>query len=155
MEVELKEQLSKMETEARNIRRRIIRENLPGVPADYTDFYTYVMGQLSALSDELNRPRLKVEKTHDLIAICKEELNNLETHTQSVINHAVLTEMMAQKLYQYKEEYPDVAQTIAQSEKLFNEDYDYESSFIVVQNKLNSINPNMVQAVEQEYIASR
>ena len=153
VEVKLKEELSNMEQEARNIRRRIVRENLPGVPVDYTDFYTYVTGLLSSLSDELNRPRLKVEKTHDLIAICKEELKNLEERTQSVINNAVLTEMMAQKLYQYKEEYPDVAQTIAQSEKLFNEDYDYESSFTVVRNKLNSINPNMVQAVEQEYLA--
>lgn len=153
VEVKLKEELSNMEEEARNIRRRIVRENLPGVPVDYTDFYTYVTGLLSSLSDELNRPRLKVEKTHDLIAICKEELKNLEERTQSVINNAVLTEMMAQKLYQYKEEYPDVAQTIAQSEKLFNEDYDYESSFTVVRNKLNSINPNMVQAVEQEYLA--
>lgn len=151
-EVQLKEKLAEMEQEARNIRRRIIRENLPGVPNDYTEFYTYVMNQLSSLSDELNRPRLKVEKIHDLIAICEEELNNLKTQTQSVINHAVLTEMMAQKLYQYKEEHPDVSQTIAQSEKLFNEDYDYESSFTVVRNKLNSINPNMVQSVEQEYL---
>lgn len=108
--------------------------------------------QLSALSDELNRPRLKVEKIYELIAICDEELDNLKTQTQSVINHAVLTEMMAQKLYQYKDDHPDVTQTIAHSEKLFNEDYDYESSFTVVRNKLNAINPNLVQSVEQDYM---
>lgn len=151
-EVKLKEKLAEMEQEAKNIRRRLIRENLPGVPNDYTEFYTYVTNQLSALSDELNRPRLKVEKIYELIAICDEELDNLKTQTQSVINHAVLTEMMAQKLYQYKDDHPDVTQTIAHSEKLFNEDYDYESSFTVVRNKLNAINPNLVQSVEQDYM---
>lgn len=151
-EVKLKEKLTAMEQDAQAVRRKLIRENLPGVPTDYTEFYTYVTNLLSNLSEELNRPRLKVEKIYDLIQICEEELENLKVSTQSLINHAILTEMMAQKLYQYKDDHPDVAQAIAQSEKLFNEDYDYESSFTVVRNKLNSINPNMVQAVEQEYM---
>lgn len=151
-EVKLKEDLAKMEQEASNLRRRIVRENLPGIPSDYMEYYTYVTNQLSILSDELNRPRLKVEKIHDLMRICQEELENLRAKTQSVLNHAILTEMMAQKLFQYKDSHPDVAQTIAQSEKLFNEDNDYESSFTVVRNKLNAINPNMVQAVESEYM---
>lgn len=150
-EVQLKEKLGHMEQEARNIRRRMIRENLPGVPSDYTEFYTYVMNQLATLSDELNRPRLKVEKIYDLITVCEEELKHLQEKTQTVINSAVLTEMTAQKLYQYSNEHPDVSQALAQSEKLFNEDYDYESSYTVVRNKLNAIDPNMVQAIENDY----
>lgn len=150
-EVQLKEKLGHMEQEARNIRRRMIRENLPGVPSDYTEFYTYVMNQLATLSDELNRPRLKVEKIYDLITVCEEELKHLQEKTQTVINSAVLTEMTAQKLYQYSNEHPDVSQALAQSEKLFNEDYDYESSYTVVRNKLNAIDSNMVQAIENDY----
>ncbi len=150
-EVQLKDQLNKMERKAKGLWRRILRENLPGVPASYSEYYTYVMKLLANLSEELNRPRLKVEKIHDLIRICQEEVNKLDQETEKLLAHANLTELMAQKLYQYKDQEGDVDQAIAQSEKLFNEDYDYESSYMVVRNKLSQINPDLVQSIQDDY----
>ena len=44
---------------------------------------------------------------------------------------------------------------IAQGMKLFNEDYDYESSLRVIRNKLNHIDANVTKTVEDRYYANK
>lgn len=96
-----------------------------------------------------------MEKIYDIKAICDEELKNLEEKTEEVIDQANLTEALAQKLYQYRDNHPEVNQVIAQGMKLFNEDYDYESSLRVIRNKLNHIDANVTKTVEDRYYANK
>ena len=154
-EMDLKEELIQMEQAVHNCKRQLIRENLPGVPTEYDEFYHYVSNLVQTLGEELSRPKLKMEKIYDIKAICDEELKNLEEKTEEVIDQANLTEALAQKLYQYRDNHPEVNQVIAQGMKLFNEDYDYESSLRVIRNKLNHIDANVTKTVEGRYYANK
>lgn len=154
-EMDLKEELIQMEQAVHNCKRQLIRENLPGVPTEYDEFYHYVSNLVQTLGEELSRPKLKMEKIYDIKAICDEELKNLEEKTEEVIDQANLTEALAQKLYQYRDNHPEVNQVIAQGMKLFNEDYDYESSLRVIRNKLNHIDANVTKTVEDRYYANK
>ncbi len=154
-EMNLKEELIQMEQAVSHCKRRLVRENLPGVPTEYNEFYHYVSNLVQTLGEELSRPKLKMEKIYDIKAICDEELKNLEEKTEEVIDQANLTEALAQKLYQYRDNHPEVNQVIAQGMKLFNEDYDYESSLRVIRNKLNHIDANVTKTVEDRYYANK
>jgi len=148
---QLKDDLDQMEKTIQDLDKNIDRENLPGVPEEYYEYQQYVHNLLTSLSDELNRPKLKVEKIYDLHNICKEELKKLNERTQKVIDEALLTELIAQRLYRYRDEHPEINQTIKQSERFFNGEFDYESSLQIVRNKLDSIEPGAAEEIEQEY----
>jgi len=148
---QLNEDLDQMEKTIQDLDKKIDRENLPGVPEDYYEYQQYVRNLLTSLSDELNRPKLKVEKIYDLHSICKEELKKLDQRTQKVIDEALLTELIAQRLYRHREEHPEVNQTVEQSERFFNDEFDYESSLQIVRNKLDSIEPGAAEEIVQEY----
>lgn len=154
-EAELKDNVSAMEHRVREIKRTLNQQNLPGLPNEYQEYYTYVSNMLTSLSEELARPKLKVEKIHELHEISKEEVDSLEKETQKLIDDVILTEIFAQRLYRYRDEYPEVAASIQQSENLFNDHSDYDSSVTVVRNKLYEIDSAVAEKLETDYLNDR
>jgi len=154
-EAELKDNVSAMEHRVREIKRTLNQQNLPGLPNEYQEYYTYVSNMLTSLSEELARPKLKVEKIHELHEISKEEVDSLEKETQKLIDDVILTEIFAQRLYRYRDEYPEVAESIQQSENLFNDHSDYDSSVTVVRNKLYEIDSAVAEKLETDYLNDR
>jgi len=154
-EAELKDNVSAMEHRVREIKRTLNQQNLPGLPNEYQEYYTYVSNMLASLSEELARPKLKVEKIHELHEISKEEVDSLEKETQKLIDDVILTEIFAQRLYRYRDEYPEVAASIQQSENLFNDHFDYDSSVTVVRNKLYEIDSAVAEKLETDYLNDR
>lgn len=154
-EVELKEELSHFEKRLDDFQAQVGRERLPGVPQEYLDYFDHVDYHVNQFADELNRPKLKIEKIYELREICIEDIEMLSEMTKKLIDHALLTEIFAQKLYKYREEYPDVMEAINQSEIFFTENFDYESSMRVLKNKFDTIEPGVSKEIIDNFQANR
>ena len=150
-EKEIKNDLEDMELSLREMKRYIQAKNLPGLPDDYLDLFFYTTDQLENLSTELARHKLDLEKVIKLYAICDEDVEHLADKTEEIVDNALLTELTSQRLYRYKEDYPEVIETIKYSESLFLDDYDYETSLKMVREKLEFIEPGAFESVRTLY----
>lgn len=150
-EKEIKNDLEDMELSLREMKRYIQAKNLPGLPDDYLDLFFYTTDQLENLSTELARHKLDLEKVIKLYAICDEDVEHSADKTEEIVDNALLTELTSQRLYRYKEDYPEVIETIKYSESLFLDDYDYETSLKMVREKLEFIEPGAFESVRTLY----
>ncbi|GEK91550.1 septation ring formation regulator EzrA [Alkalibacterium kapii] len=150
-EKEIKEDVEEMEYALREMKKYIEAQHLPGLPDDYLDLFFYTTDQLEKLSTELAKHKLDLTKVLELHSMCDEDVEQLADKTEEIVDNALLTELTSQRLYRYKEEHPEVIETIKYSESLFLDDYDYETALKMVREKLESIEPGAFDSVKDLY----
>lgn len=150
-ELEMKNDVDEMEQAMREMKRYIESKHLPGLPQDYLDFFFYASDRLEKLEKELARPKLNMEEVGELHSMCEEDVEKLGEATDRLVDNALLTEVVSQRLHRYKSEHQGVEETINYSRSIFTEDYDYETALKMVKEKLEKIEPGAFAELEKEY----
>jgi septation ring formation regulator len=150
-ELQIKNDIEEMEMALREMKRYIESKHLPGLPKAFLDLFFYTTDHLESLSRELARPRLNLKDVLSLHKMCEDDIESLADQTDAIVDEALLTELTSQRLYRYKDEHPEVIETIKYSESLFLDEYDYHTALKMVKEKLESIEPGAYQTLSEEY----
>ncbi|MEC6747597.1 septation ring formation regulator EzrA [Marinilactibacillus sp. XAAS-LB27] len=154
-ELEIIEDLEEMELAMREMKRYVESKNLPGLPQEYLEFFFYTTDHVQQLNQVLAKPRLDMNEVYKLHEMCEDDVDKLADKTDKLVDQAILSELVSQRLYRYKNEHSEVAETIRYSRNLFSEDYDYETSLKMVREKLESIEPGAYELVEKTYLKEK
>ncbi|EXJ22832.1 Septation ring formation regulator EzrA [Alkalibacterium sp. AK22] len=154
-EMEIKKDIDEMELALREMKRYIEHKNLPGLPKDYLDLFFYTTDHLEDLSRELARPRLDLEAVVRLHRLCEDDIESLAVQTDTLVDEALLTELVSQRLYRYREEHPEVIETIKYSESLFLNEFDYHTALKMVREKLETIEAGAFDEVSKAYTENK
>lgn len=150
-ELAMKNDVDEMEQALREMKRYIESKHLPGLPQKYLDFFFYASDRLERLAEELARPKLDMDKVSELHEMCEEDIEKLGEETDELVDNALLTELVSQRLYRHKAEHQGVEETINYSKSLFTEDYDYATALKMVREKLEKIEPGAYNEITEQY----
>ncbi|WP_208559023.1 septation ring formation regulator EzrA [Marinilactibacillus kalidii] len=150
-ELEIKGDLEEMELAMREMKRYVEGKNLPGLPHEYLDFFFYTTDHIQKLSQVLAKPKLDMNEVYKLHELCEDDVDQLAEKTDQLVDQAILSELVSQRLYRHKNDYSEVNETIRYSRSLFTEEYDYETALKMVREKLESIEPGAFETIEKEY----
>lgn len=150
-ELKLKDGMLEMEQELYDMKRRLENQHLPGLPSSYLERFFDASDRVEQLSVELARPKLSLIEVRRQSQICQEGINQLRQQTSDIIDDAILSERVSQRLLRYREESNGIEETIRHSQKVYNEDYDYEKALDLVRAKLENVEPGLYDEIVQEY----
>jgi len=129
------EKVDQYDFRLRNIKRYVEKQRLPGLPADYLEFFFVATDRIEELSKALNRIRINMEdkKTNDLV------------------NSAALTEQMMQYANRYRHTHEAIRVAMENSLELFSKEYRYQDALDEIGTALERVEPGAFRRIEDFY----
>ena len=154
-EKEAKDSVDLFEMDMRNMKRTLEKQHLPGLPKVYLDLFFAVSDRIEDVSAKLNRVKIDMDEIESLVKMCEEDIEMLENRTQEILDNANLTEYTIQYANRYRHSNPEVERAIAESLRLFQEEYEFEKSLEIMKDILNKIEPGAAKKVENGYFEDK
>lgn len=131
--------------------RYIEKENLPGVPQDYQEFYAVVSNELKKFHQLLQDDQIDLGAVRKVAALLREDLEDLAVRTNEIVKNSRLTEILIQNVIQHQDQRPEVAAKINQAKQVYAQKYDYEASTSILAKELELIKPGAFQEIVDNY----
>lgn len=147
-------QADQFEMALRDIKYEMNRQNLPGLPRPYLEFYHVVEKELAELNQQLNLIQIDLDQIAKQLIKVQQDIDKLKDQSQAVLDTAALTELLMQYANRYKVNHKPVADAVTQADKLYNQ-YLYQDAADTVAAALESVEPGAYQKVEDDYMAQR
>lgn len=145
------EKVDQFEFRLRNLKRFVEKQRLPGLPADYLEFFFVATDRIEELSKALNRIRINIEEINKLCDLCNEDLELLDKKTQDLVNSAALTEQMMQYANRYRHTHENIRVSMERSLTLFSKDYRYQDALDEIGTALERVEPGAFRRIEDFY----
>jgi len=150
-EKEAQEKAEKMEFKLRNLKRFVEKQRLPGLPDDYLDFFFEATDRLEELAESLNQIRVDMDQVNKSVAVCEDDLKNLDEQTHDMVDAAALTEQMMQHANRYRHSHAEVRAAIDRTLELFNQAYHYKAALDEIGTALEQVEPGAFKRLEDFY----
>ncbi|MTD38415.1 septation ring formation regulator EzrA [Erwinia sp. CPCC 100877] len=150
-EKEAQEKVDQYEFRLRNIKRYVEKQRLPGLPADYLEFFFVATDRIEELSKALNRIRINMEEIKKLSDLCNEDLDLLDKKTNDLVNSAALTEQMMQYANRYRHTHEAIRTAMENSLQLFSKEYRYQDALDEIGTALERVEPGAFRRIEDFY----
>ncbi|MDE1547912.1 septation ring formation regulator EzrA [Jeotgalibaca caeni] len=150
-EKEAKDAVDLFEMDMRNMKRTLEKQHLPGLPKVYLDLFFAVSDRIEEIAAKLNRVKIDIEEIEKLVAMCEEDIQQLEKNTERILDHANLTEYFIQYANRYRHENQEVEHAIGETLYLFQEEYNFEKAMQTMQATLDKVSPGAAKRVESNY----
>ena len=150
-EKEAQDAVAEFDVEIHKLRRAIERLNLPGVSAEYTDYFLYVSDEIVALDNSLNEQRINMEEITKAMLNTQSDLDVLKSKTEDIIDSSVLVERLMQYSNRYKNRYPEVDAAYQEALRLFNQEYDYVGALDAISHAVDKVEPGVFKRLSDEY----
>ncbi|QEA35131.1 septation ring formation regulator EzrA [Weissella soli] len=134
----------------RLIQRRVERQNLPGIPTAYVDFYNSVNEELGRLMQQLDATRINIDDAQRQLSIVSADLDNLEERTNRVLEDADLTVRLVRKAFMFQDN-QEVQQAVKEAKYYYEQSYDYESATRILGDVLDQIEPGTVATLRHQF----
>lgn len=145
------EKVDQYDFRLRNIKRYVEKQRLPGLPADYLEFFFVATDRIEELSKALNRIRINMEEIKKLSDLCNEDLELLDKKTKDLVNSAALTEQMMQYANRYRHTHEAIRQAMENSLELFSKEYRYQDALDEIGTALERVEPGAFRRIEDFY----
>ncbi|MBO0422775.1 septation ring formation regulator EzrA [Enterococcus plantarum] len=145
------EKVDQYDFRLRNIKRHVEKQRLPGLPADYLEFFFVATDRIEELSKALNRIRINMEEIKKLSDLCNEDLELLDKKTNDLINSAALTEQMMQYANRYRHTHEAIRVAMENSLELFSKEYRYQDALDEIGTALERVEPGAFRRIEDFY----
>ncbi len=139
----------------RNMKRYIEKQRLPGIPADYLEFFFVATDRVEELGKELGKIRIDIEQINRLVGLCEDDLALLDQKTDELIDHATLTEQMLQYANRFRHTHPVVKDSIERSLELFNREYRYQDALDEISAALERTEPGSSKRLTDFYFNNK
>lgn len=145
------EKVDQYDFRLRNIKRHVEKQRLPGLPADYLEFFFVATDRIEELSKALNRIRINMEEIKKLSDLCNEDLEMLDKKTNDLVNSAALTEQMMQYANRYRHTHEGIRMAMENSLELFSKEYRYQDALDEIGTALERVEPGAFRRIEDFY----
>lgn len=147
-ELEAKEKLANMRQQINDVTRKIKKSNIPGVP----DYIWKAIDEAVEKNDNvlavLERQPLNMVEVKDALSKASTASEHLLEQTEFMLDQAYLTEQVIQYANRYRSRYPELAEQLAESERLFRS-YKYELALEQAAKAIEEIEPGALKRIEE------
>lgn len=147
--------VDEFEFKLRTMKRYIEKYRLPGIPADYLEFFFVATDRVEELSQELNKLRIDMDHINDLVGFCQDDIQLLEQKTNELVDSAALTEQMLQYANRFKHTHPAIQGAMDRTLELFDKEYRYQDALEEIRSALELTETGAPKRIESFYYHNR
>lgn len=135
------EKVDEYEFRLRSIKRYVEKQRLPGLSADYLEFFYVATDRIEDLSRALNKMRINMDEINRLCDLCEDDLELLDKKTKDLVNAAALTEQMMQYANRYRHTHENIRSALDKSMYLFSTEFRYQDALDEIGTALEAVEP--------------
>ncbi|EMP9504231.1 septation ring formation regulator EzrA [Enterococcus faecalis] len=145
------EKVDEYEFRLRSIKRYVEKQRLPGLSADYLEFFYVATDRIEDLSRALNKMRINMDEINRLCDLCEDDLELLDKKTKDLVNAAALTEQMMQYANRYRHTHENIRTALDKSMYLFSTEFRYQDALDEIGTALEAVGPGAFKRIEDFY----
>lgn len=145
------EKVDECEFRLRSIKRYVEKQRLPGLSADYLEFFYVATDRIEDLSRALNKMRINMDEINRLCDLCEDDLELLDKKTKDLVNAAALTEQMMQYANRYRHTHENIRAALDKSMYLFSTEFRYQDALDEIGTALEAVEPGAFKRIEDFY----
>lgn len=145
------EKVDEYEFRLRSIKRYVEKQRLPGLSADYLEFFYVATDRIEDLSRALNKMRINMDEINRLCDLCEDDLELLDKKTKDLVNAAALTEQMMQYANRYRHTHETIRAALDKSMYLFSTEFRYQDALDEIGAALEAVEPGAFKRIEDFY----
>ncbi|WP_338348785.1 septation ring formation regulator EzrA [Enterococcus faecalis] len=145
------EKVDEYEFRLRSIKRYVEKQRLPGLSADYLEFFYVATDRIEDLSRALNKMRINMDEINRLCDLCEDDLELLDKKTKYLVNAAALTEQMMQYANRYRHTHENIRAALDKSMYLFSTEFRYQDALDEIGKALEAVEPGAFKRIEDFY----
>ena len=145
------EKVDEYEFRLRSIKRYVEKQRLPGLSADYLEFFYVATDRIEDLSRALNKMRINMDEINRLCDLCEDDLELLDKKTKDLVNAAALTEQMMQYANRYRHTHENIRAALDKSMYLFSTEFRYQDALDEIGTALEAFEPGAFKRIEDFY----
>ena len=145
------EKVDEYEFRLRSIKRYVEKQRLPGLSADYLEFFYVATDRIEDLSRALNKMRINMDEINRLCDLCEDDLELLDKKTKDLVNAAALTEQMMQDANRYRHTHENIRAALDKSMYLFSTEFRYQDALDEIGTALEAVEPGAFKRIEDFY----
>ena len=145
------EKVDEYEFRLRSIKRYVEKQRLPGLSADYLEFFYVATDRIEDLSRALNKTRINMDEINRLCDLCEDDLELLDKKTKDLVNAAALTEQMMQYANRYRHTHENIRAALDKSMYLFSTEFRYQDALDEIGTALEAVEPGAFKRIEDFY----
>lgn len=145
------EKVDEYEFRLRSIKRYVEKQRLPGLSADYLEFFYVARDRIEDLSRALNKMRINMDEINRLCDLCEDDLELLDKKTKDLVNAAALTEQMMQYANRYRHTHENIRAALDKSMYLFSTEFRYQDALDEIGTALEAVEPGAFKRIEDFY----
>ena len=145
------EKVDEYEFRLRSIKRYVEKQRLPGLSADYLEFFYVATDRIEDLSRALNKMRINMDEINRLCDLCEDDLELLDKKTKDLVNAAALTEQMMQYANRYRHSHENIRTALDKSMYLFSTEFRYQDALDEIGTALEAVEPGAFKRIEDFY----
>lgn len=145
------EKVDEYEFRLRSIKRYVEKQRLPGLSADYLEFFYVATDRIEDLSRALNKMRINMDEINRLCDLCEDDLELLDKKTKDLVNAAALTEQMMQYANRYRHTHENIRAALDKSMYLFSTEFRYQDALDEIGTALEAVEPGAFKRIEDCY----
>lgn len=145
------EKVDEYEFRLRSIKRYVEKQRLPGLSADYLEFFYVATDRIEDLSRALNKMRINMDEINRLCDLCEDDLELLDKKTKDLVNAAALTEQMMQYANRYRHTHENIRAALDKSMYLFSTEFRYQDALDEIGTALEAVEPGAFKRIEDFY----
>jgi septation ring formation regulator len=145
------EKVDEYEFRLRSIKRYVEKQRLPGLSADYLEFFYVATDRIEDLSRALNKMRINMDEINRLCDLCEDDLELLDKKTKDLVNAAALTEQMMQYANRYRHTHENIRAALDKSMYLFSTEFRYQDALDEIGTALEAVEPRAFKRIEDFY----
>lgn len=145
------EKVDEYEFRLRSIKRYVEKQRLPGLSADYLEFFYVATDRIEDLSRALNKMRINMDEINRLCDLCEDDLELLDKKTKDLVNAVALTEQMMQYANRYRHTHENIRAALDKSMYLFSTEFRYQDALDEIGTALEAVEPGAFKRIEDFY----
>ena len=137
------------------IKRYMEKRNLPGIPKTFMTTFFVASDHTEALLAELEQLRVNIDNVNRLLEDVTGNIHDLENETYHIVQYATLTEQLLQYSNRYRSFDQSIQEAFNKALDIFEHQFDYETSFEVISQALEVVEPGVINRFVTSYEKTR
>ncbi|GAA0456083.1 septation ring formation regulator EzrA [Alkalibacillus silvisoli] len=148
-ELNSREQIDELKQKISNVRQKLQKSNLPGIPNYIIDLVNEGRRLIDQSNEKLNIQPLDVDEVSKVLEEADKCVERAVEQTNLIIEQAQFAEYVIQYANRYRSRYPVLAAKVAEAEGQFR-NYDYEVALEQAGQALEEIEPGALEKIEHQ-----
>lgn len=137
------------------IKRYMEKRNLPGIPQSFVNLFFTTSNKVETFLEVLEPQRIDMETVNRQLEMTTTAMEDLVAEAYQIVQDAGLTEQLLQYSNRYRSQEPQIQEAFAQSLEAFEQYFDYGTSFKLISEALERVEPGVTDRFVTSYQRTR